>query len=171
MLKSCIKTSRPPPQPHLQMVQGEERVEPFLSSSLPPSPLPASNLLSAAQSLRLAPELTGPKFYSLPNNSSLLSCHGAANSWDWKSTHFCGCDFRQNELFIKRWILAQYKPINSKLSEHNINPIIHQVATILPWVTGSSTLVSITLPNSTVKFCKCLKNNNFTSLAEIYCWT
>ena len=88
-----------------------------------------------------------------------------------KVTHFCGCDFRQKESFIKRWILAQYKPINSKLSEHNINPIIHQVATILPWVTGSSTLVSITLPNSTVKFCKCLKNNNFTSLAEIYCWT
>ena len=175
MLKSCIKTSRPPPQPHLQMVQGEERVEPFLSSSLPPSPLPASNLLSAAQSLRLAPELTGPKFYSLPNNSSLLSCHGAANSWDWKSTHFCGCDFRQNELFIKRWILAQCKPINSKLSEHNVNPIVHQVDTnylellvhLHSWVSNCQ----IPLPNSTAKFCNCLKNDNFTSLAEIYCWT
>ena len=92
-----------------------------------------------------------------------------------KSTHFCGCDFRQNELFIKRWILAQCKPINSKLSEHNVNPIVHQVATnylellvhLHSWVSNCQ----IPLPNSTAKFCNCLKNDNFTSLAEIYCWT
>ena len=71
-----------------------------------------------------------------------------------KSTHFCGCDFRQNELFIKRWILAQCKPINSKLSEHNVNPIVHQVATnylellvhLHSWVSNCQ----IPLPNSAI---------------------
>ena len=99
--------------------------------------------------------------WNSPNSKLAVACPITALCWAAmvlqtpeieKSTHFCGCDFRQNELFIKRWILAQCKPINSKLSEHNINPIIHQVATILPWVTGSSTLVSIQLPNSTAKF-------------------
>lgn len=50
-----LETSRPQLQLHLQMVQGEERDEPFLCSSLPARQSP--------QSLHLAPEQTGPKNY------------------------------------------------------------------------------------------------------------